>query len=192
MPGADQPSQGTYARHPAEALNLPNITRAWLSTPLHPRPPTPRMLAQYMDDHWRDTVEVRGIETWDTIAYPPRAPLTSRPDWRKRRCRCRSCQDGGRGRSTLACAISATRCFRSTTLLMKTSWRNCARAQRLARLQIRLAKDFRLRGSSRASPVPGAIGGGKRAAGRRPALRAGTDVGDGRTSARKIKVLADL
>ena len=36
-----------------------------------------------MDEHWRDTVEVRGIETWDSIAYPPNAPLTTRPDWRK-------------------------------------------------------------------------------------------------------------
>ena len=41
------------------------------------------MLARYMDDHWRDTLEVRGIETWDSISYPPNAPLTSRPDWRK-------------------------------------------------------------------------------------------------------------
>ena len=49
---------------------------------IHPRLPTPRALARYMDDHWRDTVEVRGIETWDTISYPPNAPLTSRPDWR--------------------------------------------------------------------------------------------------------------
>ena len=38
---------------------------------IHPRVPTPRALARYMDDHWRDTVEVRGIETWDSIAYPP-------------------------------------------------------------------------------------------------------------------------
>ena len=50
---------------------------------MHPRVPTPRAVAQYMDEHWRDTVEVRGIETWDSIAYPPNAPLTARPDWRK-------------------------------------------------------------------------------------------------------------
>ena len=49
---------------------------------VHPRVPTPQALARYMDDHWRDTVEVRGIETWDSISYPPNAPLTSRPDWR--------------------------------------------------------------------------------------------------------------
>src|SRR6516225_7056944 len=49
---------------------------------IHPRVPTPHTLARYMDDHWRDTLEVRGIETWDSISYPPNAPLTSRPDWR--------------------------------------------------------------------------------------------------------------
>ena len=50
---------------------------------IHPRVPTPRAVSQYMDEHWRDTVEVRGIETWDSIAYPPNAPLTARPDWRQ-------------------------------------------------------------------------------------------------------------
>ena len=50
---------------------------------IHPRVPTPRAVSQYMDEHWRDTVEVRGIETWDSIAYPPNAPLTARQDWRK-------------------------------------------------------------------------------------------------------------
>jgi predicted TIM-barrel fold metal-dependent hydrolase len=49
---------------------------------LHPRAPKPLALARYMDDHWRDTVEVRGIDTWESIAYPPNAPLTLRPDWR--------------------------------------------------------------------------------------------------------------
>ena len=50
---------------------------------IHPRVPTPRAVSQYMDEHWRDTVEVRGIETWDSIAYPPNAPLTARQDWRQ-------------------------------------------------------------------------------------------------------------
>ena len=49
----------------------------------HPRAPTPRALAAYMDAHWRQAVETRGIDAWETIAYPPRSPLTMRPDWRK-------------------------------------------------------------------------------------------------------------
>ena len=36
-----------------------------------------------MDEHWRDTAEVRGIDAWETISYPANAPLTMRPDWRE-------------------------------------------------------------------------------------------------------------
>lgn len=49
---------------------------------IHPRAPSPRTLSRYMDEHWRETVELRGIDTWDSIAYPANAPLTMRPDWR--------------------------------------------------------------------------------------------------------------
>ena len=49
----------------------------------HPRVPTTGELARYMDDHWRDAVETRGIEAWETIAYPANAPLTMRTDWRQ-------------------------------------------------------------------------------------------------------------
>ena len=49
----------------------------------HPRAPSPRVLSGYMDALWRETVEVRGIDTWDSIAYPANAPLTARPDWRQ-------------------------------------------------------------------------------------------------------------
>jgi predicted TIM-barrel fold metal-dependent hydrolase len=36
-----------------------------------------------MDEHWRDTVATRGIDTWASISYPANAPLTMRPDWRE-------------------------------------------------------------------------------------------------------------
>ena len=62
---------------------MSDLYKGAIDCDIHPRVPTPRALARYMDDHWRDTIEVRGIETWDSIAYPPNAPLTSRPDWRK-------------------------------------------------------------------------------------------------------------
>jgi uncharacterized protein len=51
----------------------------------HPRAPTPRALGPYMDEHWRTTVATRGIDTWQSIAYPANAPLTLRPDWREAR-----------------------------------------------------------------------------------------------------------
>jgi hypothetical protein len=49
---------------------------------IHPHTPTPRELSRYMDEHWRDTVEVRGIDSYEAISYPPGAPLTKRGDWR--------------------------------------------------------------------------------------------------------------
>ena len=48
---------------------------------VHPRVPDIHALTRYMDDHWRETVEVRGIESFETIAYPLNAPLTTRPDY---------------------------------------------------------------------------------------------------------------
>ncbi|MGE0850093.1 MAG: amidohydrolase family protein [Hyphomicrobiaceae bacterium] len=62
---------------------MSDIYKGAIDCDLHPRPPTPRELSRFMNEHWRDTVELRGIETWDSIAYPPNAPLTRRPDWRK-------------------------------------------------------------------------------------------------------------
>ncbi len=49
---------------------------------VHPLVPTPGQLAPYMDAYWRETLDVRGIDSWETIAYPPSAPLTIRADWR--------------------------------------------------------------------------------------------------------------
>ncbi len=49
---------------------------------VHPLMPVPADLKPYMNDYWRDTLEVRGIDVWETNAYPPNAPLTIRADWR--------------------------------------------------------------------------------------------------------------
>ena len=50
---------------------------------LHPRAPSPATLSRYMEPYWRDTIEVRGLDTWETVSYPPGAPLSKRPDWRE-------------------------------------------------------------------------------------------------------------
>ncbi len=50
---------------------------------VHPLVPAPAELAPYMDDYWRDTMAVRGLDTWDSIAYPANAPLTIRADWKR-------------------------------------------------------------------------------------------------------------
>src|SRR6202007_372587 len=39
-------------------------------------------LLPHLDGHWRDSVIDRGINSLDSISYPPNAPLTARPDWR--------------------------------------------------------------------------------------------------------------
>ena len=49
---------------------------------VHPTVPDMKALLPYLDDFWRETVEERGINSLETVAYPTGAPLTARPDWR--------------------------------------------------------------------------------------------------------------
>jgi predicted TIM-barrel fold metal-dependent hydrolase len=44
--------------------------------------PSMSALLPYLDEHWRDTVVARGISSLDSVAYPPNAPISARPDWR--------------------------------------------------------------------------------------------------------------
>jgi uncharacterized protein len=49
---------------------------------VHPTVPDLKALLPYLDDHWRDSTEERGIPGLESISYPPGAPITARPDWR--------------------------------------------------------------------------------------------------------------
>jgi uncharacterized protein len=49
---------------------------------VHPAVPGIKALFPYLEEFWRDSVEDRGIESLDSIAYPPNAPLSARPDFR--------------------------------------------------------------------------------------------------------------
>ena len=49
---------------------------------LHPAVPDLGALLPYMDDHWRDAVEQRGLDELRSISYPTNAPLSARDDWR--------------------------------------------------------------------------------------------------------------
>jgi predicted TIM-barrel fold metal-dependent hydrolase len=60
---------------------------------LHPAPPSMKQLLPFLETHWRESVVSRGIGDLDLAAYPPRAPLTARPDWRG---------DSGRAAETVA------------------------------------------------------------------------------------------
>jgi uncharacterized protein len=49
---------------------------------VHPTVPDMKALLPYLDDFWRESVEERGINSLETVTYPPNSPLTARPDWR--------------------------------------------------------------------------------------------------------------
>jgi len=48
---------------------------------VHPTVTGMHVLAPYLDDYWRNSVEERGIDFLDSISYPPGAPNTARADW---------------------------------------------------------------------------------------------------------------
>jgi hypothetical protein len=49
---------------------------------VHANVPGMKALLPYLDDQWRDSVIDRGLNSLESINYPPNAPLTARADWR--------------------------------------------------------------------------------------------------------------
>ena len=49
---------------------------------VHPTVPDVAALLPYLDTFWRDQVEDRGLSSLESISYPPKAPITARPEWR--------------------------------------------------------------------------------------------------------------
>ena len=49
---------------------------------VHPTVPDNTALLPFLDDFWRESVVSRGINSLESISYPTRSPLTSRPEWR--------------------------------------------------------------------------------------------------------------
>ena len=45
---------------------------------VHPSVPGVRALMPYLDDYWRDMIELRGIEGFGSRAYPPLVPASAR------------------------------------------------------------------------------------------------------------------
>src|SRR5437660_3811334 len=61
-----------------------------------------KALLPHLDDFWREAVEERGINSLETVTYPPNSPLTARPEWR-----------GKGGRAAMAAAeVAAQVCDR--------------------------------------------------------------------------------
>jgi uncharacterized protein len=42
-----------------------------------------RALVPFLEDFWRDSVEDRGIDSLESISYPPKAPISARSDFRR-------------------------------------------------------------------------------------------------------------
>jgi uncharacterized protein len=51
---------------------------------VHANVPGMAALLPYLDEQWRDSVVDRGLNSLESISYPPNAPLTARADWRGR------------------------------------------------------------------------------------------------------------
>ena len=49
---------------------------------VHPTVPDNTALLPYLDEFWRDSVVSRGITSLESISYPTKSPLASRPEWR--------------------------------------------------------------------------------------------------------------
>lgn len=56
--------------------------RGGIDCDLHPDIPPVSALLPYLNGHWADAMVERGIESLESVAYPPNAPLTVRPDRR--------------------------------------------------------------------------------------------------------------
>ena len=69
---------------------------------VHPHVPNIDALKAHMNDYWRETVEVRGITAFESVAYPPNAPITMRPDWRGDKDKGRKRADTDPGRTAAA------------------------------------------------------------------------------------------
>lgn len=49
---------------------------------VHPTVPDNKTLLPYLETFWRDSVEERGLTSLESISYPTKSPLASRPEWR--------------------------------------------------------------------------------------------------------------
>jgi predicted TIM-barrel fold metal-dependent hydrolase len=49
---------------------------------VHPGVPAITALMPYLEPFWRDSIVDRGIDSLESISYPPNVPLTARPDFR--------------------------------------------------------------------------------------------------------------
>lgn len=71
--------EGPVPARPAEPGQIGQI----IDCDVHVSVPGTEALLPYLGEHWRETVVSRGIDGLDLVSYPPSAPLSCRPDWRR-------------------------------------------------------------------------------------------------------------
>jgi hypothetical protein len=58
------------------------LSSSTIDCDVHANVPSMQALLPYLDEQWRDSVIDRGLNSLESISYPPNAPLTGRADWR--------------------------------------------------------------------------------------------------------------
>jgi uncharacterized protein len=58
------------------------VSSSAIDCDVHVNVPSMQALLPYLDEQWRDSVVDRGLNSLESISYPPNAPLTARADWR--------------------------------------------------------------------------------------------------------------
>ncbi|HUB16889.1 MAG TPA: amidohydrolase family protein [Acetobacteraceae bacterium] len=51
---------------------------------IHPGVPELKQLLRYMEPFWQESFVARGLDGFDMMSYPLNAPITCRPDWRRK------------------------------------------------------------------------------------------------------------
>ncbi|MEM9442184.1 MAG: amidohydrolase family protein, partial [Pseudomonadota bacterium] len=62
---------------------MSDMLKGAIDCDIHPSVPGLQALVPYLDDYWRDSVDIRGMEGFESRAYPPLLSASSRPDWRR-------------------------------------------------------------------------------------------------------------
>ncbi len=175
-----------------------DMTASWstIDCDVHANVPSMQALLPYLDEHWRDSVVDRGLNSLESISYPPNAPLTARADWRGKAGEPANTLDTLRTHALdrWNIDIAICNCLYGVQLLFSedmaaafakavNDWvaQGMARSRSAAaRLDRRADAEHRLRGRR------------DRALRRRQALRAGAGACHGRGAARPPAILAGL
>ncbi len=165
---------------------------------LHPAMPRAPDLLPYLDEYWRDQFVSRHIDKYSFVltSYPPNSPLSARPDWRAPSglpggdldmIRRQALEPFGTRLAICNPLHGAVALFNEDMAAALCAAMNDWVASEL------LDREPRLRASILVPPhSPELAAQRDRARGKRPALRAGAAVRNGRHAARAQAVLADL